>query len=321
MKFWLGVTDTSWYHYLRECNPEEANFWQPGGHHQAFKVIAKGAPFLFKLKSPYNAIGGIGFFSTQAFLPLTVAWDAFGDRNGCETYSNFKKLIDIYRQKAGATYSINPTIGCLILSNPIFFNDEEFISLPENWKGSIVQGKSYDDKEPIGERLWNDIQIRLKNRNFFEGEYYGISQLQLEEGLYDSPQYRENVLSRVRIGQGAFRVMVTEAYHGRCALTGEHTLPVLEAAHIRPFSESGPHLISNGLLLRSDLHKLFDDGYITITPDLRLEVSSRLKQEFNNGIIYYKMHGRKLLVLPSPGRDAPNKSFLEWHNENVYRAG
>ena len=51
---------------------------------------------------------------------------------------------------------------------------------------------------------------------------------------------------------------MTDAYERRCAVTGEKTLPVLEAAHIRPYALLGPHRVNNGLLLRSDLHKLFD---------------------------------------------------------------
>lgn len=148
--------------------PEEINFWQPSGHHQEFKVIEKGAPFLFKLKSPYNAIGGVGFYSTQAFLPISVAWEAFNARNGCETFTEFKNIIYRYRQKAGNLFSINPAIGCLILSNPIFFHDDNLVALPENWSGSIVQGKSYDDREPIGALLWNEIQQKLEQVRFFD---------------------------------------------------------------------------------------------------------------------------------------------------------
>ena len=82
------------------------------------------------------------------------------------------------------------------------------------------------------------------------------------------------------MGQGAFRVLVTDAYTRRCSVTGERTLPVLEAAHIKPFAVAGPHIISNGLLFRSDVHKLFDTGYLTITSDHKTEVSRRIKEEF-----------------------------------------
>ncbi len=88
MKFYLGVTDNNWYKYLSSINPEDVNFWQPGGTVH-FKVLTPGAPFLFKLKSPLNAIGGLGFFSSHTFLPVTIAWDAFKNRNGCETFDEF----------------------------------------------------------------------------------------------------------------------------------------------------------------------------------------------------------------------------------------
>jgi hypothetical protein len=61
MKFYLGVTDTNWYKFLASQNREDVNFWQPGGNTN-FKLLPSGATFLFKLKFPTNAIGGIGFF-------------------------------------------------------------------------------------------------------------------------------------------------------------------------------------------------------------------------------------------------------------------
>jgi len=67
----------------------------------------------------------------------------------------------------------------------------------------------------------------------------------------------------------------------------------LEAAHIKPYEKSGPHLVSNGLLLRSDIHKLFDMGYLTVTSDYHIEVSPRIKEQFENGRDYYKFHGNK----------------------------
>ncbi len=86
-------------------------------------------------------------------------------------------------------------------------------------------------------------------------------------------RYGEPVLMRPRLGQAAFRVAITYAYERACAVTHEHSLPVLEAAHIVPYAQGGVHEVSNGLLLRSDLHRLFDLGYVTVTPELHLEVS------------------------------------------------
>jgi putative restriction endonuclease len=137
-----------------------------------------------------------------------------------------------------------------------------------------------------------------------------------DEERHDRPEY----LVKGRLGQGAFRVLVTDAYKRRCAITGERTLPVLDAAHIKPYADSGPNLVENGLLLRSDLHKLFDIGYVTVTPDFRVEVSAKIKEEYENGREYYSHHGQRLLIIPESAKDKPSKQFLEWHNQNRFVA-
>lgn len=91
----------------------------------------------------------------------------------------------------------------------------------------------------------------------------------------------------------------------------------MEAAHIRPYDAEGPHRTQNGLLLRADLHKLFDRGLITVTPECRVEVSPRIKEEYENGREYYRFHGQGLFKVPA-GSNAPDPEFLRWHNENRY---
>ena len=121
-----------------------------------------------------------------------------------------------------------------------------------------------------------------------------------------------------RLGQGAFRVLVADAYLRRCAITGERTLPALEAAHIRPYTDEGPHLVSNGMLLRSDLHHLFDQGYLTVTLDFRVEVSRCIREEFENGRDYCAMHGQPLRVLPKTENEHSAREFLEWHQDHRF---
>jgi putative restriction endonuclease len=122
-----------------------------------------------------------------------------------------------------------------------------------------------------------------------------------------------------RLGQGSFRIVVTDAYERRCALTGERTLPVLDAAHIKPYSVHRRHEISNGILMRSDLHRLFDEGYITIDPlDRRIQVSSRIRQEFENGKDYYKLHGQRVRE-PKQIVYRPLAENLEYHAGTIYR--
>jgi putative restriction endonuclease len=313
MKFYLGVTDNYWYKYLSQINPEDVNFWQPGGSVN-FKVIPSGAPFLFKLKSPLNVIGVIGFFSSHTFLPMSIAWDAFKNRNGCDTFDEFSKMIINYRRDK---FNINPTIGCIVLTNPLFFKREDWIQVPEDWGKSIVQGKSYDTVDEIGRKLWIKIELMINKYLVTRSIDEGKSQLILEEP--SSPAYGKSILTKVRLGQGAFRILVTDAYTRRCSITGEKTLPVLEAAHIKPYSESGPHFISNAILLRSDMHKLFDCGYLTITKNHKIEVSSKIKEEFQNGKEYYQFHGKDLMFLPKRDMDKPSANYIDWHNSNIYR--
>ena len=211
----------------------------------------------------------------------------------------------------------NPVIGCIVLTNPIFFKKEDWIEIPQNWSNSIVQGKSYSTDEAIGSAIWDKLNLLLQ-KYFSAQEFEGQkSQLILEES--DAPAYGFSILQKVRLGQGAFRVLVTDSYNRRCSITGEKTLPVLEAAHIKPYAESGPHYISNGILLRSDMHKLFDSGYLTVTNDLTVEVSKRIKEEFENGKEYYQYHGKSLLYLPSRDIDKPAVKYLEWHNNTIYK--
>jgi putative restriction endonuclease len=65
------------------------------------------------------------------------------------------------------------------------------------------------------------------------------------------------------------------------------------------------------------VHTLFDRGYITVTPDYRVEVSRRIKEEFENGHEYYATHGT-LIQLPERADLRPSRDFLEWHNEARY---
>lgn len=312
MVFFLGVTDLTWFTFLKNSKPEEANFWQPGGN-SSFKILAPGAPFLFKLKSPINAIAGLGFFSSHTFLPVSIAWDTFGQSNGCSSRDELLQMILKYRQEKT---DLNPTIGCVILTNPIFFDEKDWIQTPADWSPYIVKGKSYETGIGLGRELWEKVE-ELMERYLYAVVPEEKSQLLLDNK--ESPAYGRSILTKVRLGQGAFRILVTDAYNRRCAISGERTLPVLEAAHIKPYSQSGPHFIANSLLLRSDLHKLFDFGYLTLTKELKIEVSRRIKVEFENGKDYYRYHGLPIANLPGKAENIPSPIYLDWHNQKCFK--
>jgi putative restriction endonuclease len=60
---------------------DEVNFWQPGGG-TPFRALESGEPFLFKLHSPHDYIVGGGFFAHSTSLPVSLAWEVFGEKNG-----------------------------------------------------------------------------------------------------------------------------------------------------------------------------------------------------------------------------------------------
>ncbi|MGE5545091.1 MAG: HNH endonuclease [Bacillota bacterium] len=308
MKLYIGVTDNNWYNFLAEHQPDEVNFWRPGG--QPFKVLEPGGMFLFKLHSPLDFIAGGGFFVRYSRLPVSLAWDAFQHKNGTADYLTFLRMIRRYRTVAPT--EPDPVIGCIILTSPFFFERSEWIPVPPDWKPNIVQGKSYDTSSFIGKSLMRQVEEKL-HRLQFTGFNHDTAWAEGESDRYGAAQ-----IVYPRLGQGAFRVVVTEAYNRRCAITGEKTLPVLEAAHIKPYSQQGPHHPTNGILLRKDLHTLFDRGYMTVSPDFRIEVSRRIKEDFGNGRDYYALHGNKLLEVPQKAIERPSREFLEWHNQNRY---
>jgi hypothetical protein len=78
------------------------------------------------------------------------------------------------------------------------------------------------------------------------------------------------------------------------------------------------HYVRNGLLLRSDVHRPFDAGFITVTPDLHVEASGRMRADFDDGENYVKLHGGRIRVPDRPDTQ-PDPDALRWHNENVYR--
>ncbi len=312
MRMYVGVTDTKWYQFLAKLKPEEVNFWQPGGR-QVFKALLPGELFLFKLHSPINRIVGGAFFVRHTFLPVSLAWDAFRENNGMPDFASFRQSIHSYRRTDVKTVP-DPTIGCIVLSSPFFFSEDEWVLVPDDWKPNIVQGKSYDIATPIGASLYAKVRACL------QGQHWGDLAGNVVRDGSPAPRYGAEQVITPRLGQGAFRVMVTEAYHRRCAVTGEKTLPVLDAAHIRPYAQDGPHAVSNGLLLRQDIHTLFDRGYLTVNEEFRIEVSRHIKEDYGNGREYYALHGKPLSVLPETVGDQPSKDYLLWHNENVFLA-
>jgi putative restriction endonuclease len=303
VSIFVGVTDQDWFDYLSVAQPDEVNYWAPSGRAN-FRALQSGELFLFKLHAPRNLIVGGGVFSHASNVPLSLAWEAFGSKNGVESLAEMRLRIARYRRDDALVADRSDlVIGCRILTSPFFWPQELWIPVPESWAPNIVVGRGYDTNYADGSMLWQSVLDRPSALS---------SPQKPEPGRYGTP-----VLVKPRLGQGAFRMLVTDAYDRRCAVSGEKTLPILDAAHIRSYADGGAHEGANGLLLRTDIHKLFDLGYVSVDEDRRFVVSRRLKEDFDNGKHYYDLHGTALRP-PTIPTAAPAAEALTWHRESRF---
>lgn len=310
LKIYVGVTDWAWYDFLRDGNYEEVNFWKPSG--RSFRAIDEGDLFLFKMKSTHGGkIAGGGFFTKYLTMTVDWAWRAFGNENGVVNLAQLSDTIDRYRMRNRMAHE-SSNIGCIILNDVFYFDESDWFAAPGDWK-AIVSGKSFSLDTVEGRWLYEQTEIRRRGVALNP-----VQEMRIDVGALDEEERYARSLTRHRLGQGAFRALVADAYHNRCAISGERTMPVLQAAHIRPYSKEGPHAVPNGLLLRSDIHTLFDAGYITVTPNLTVKVSRRVHDDFGNGRMYYAFQGECLTVIPDESRNKPLRDYLEWHNDCVY---
>lgn len=309
----VALTDQRWYEFLRGLATggrlDEVNFWRPLAQTE-FRSLVPGEPFFFRLKRPHNAIAGYGFFTHSTRIPIQLAWDAFGQRNGDPTFERFLSRIAEYRQESPAETALGTReVTCLILREAHFLPDGQWITWEESreWHKNIVAFKRYDLASGHG------ILLAGLLANAEPAELAPRFEL-----LVQDERLRRELTEAAREGQGAFRVRVLDAYGRRCAITGERALPVLDASHIQPYRGPASNHVQNGLALRADIHRLFDIGYVTVTPEHRFEVSRRLKEDFQNGEPYYRLAGTKL-TLPHDPAQRPSRQALEWHASSVFR--
>lgn len=331
MRIVVGVTDNRWAAFLRD-HPTitEVNFWQPSPH--GFRALPEGGPFLFKTKRPdsyrgidipgYALVGG-GFFEEYYRMPVSEAWSLWGTGNGVSSETELLQRVHAYRPRKNAQRDPDPEIGCIVLRNVFFAERGDELPQPPNWSQNNVTLEGY---EIMGRERKSDSEYVLQAFQLLQigarVDFRWDADLRQVDLDWRGPKYGEPVLVHPRMGQGHFRRAVEEAYDFRCAVTGSKTYPSLEAAHILDYAhESSIHAVSNALLLRSDVHALYDRGYLGIDPDLRLRVSPQLREHGWNGVEFYEQEsaGFKIRV-PDDERLRPRREALEWHFTNRFRA-
>lgn len=309
VKAYVGVTDGEWYRHLA-AQPAggEVNFWRPSGGRR-FGALSLGEPFFFKSHHPHNRVVGGGFYSGFVPLRISEAWEMFGLGNGARTLEEMRARVGGYRRQPLTAHE-DPVIGCVLVRDTRFFPADTAAAPPPEFASNIVQGKGYDLADSRWSTYFSQLLHRVLDANI---------QLDLKQSWrLDGPVFGDPRLTPQRLGQQAFQAVVLDAYDRRCAVTGDKIRPTLQAAHILPLPSGGEHRLDNGVLLRSDVHTLYDRGYLGFDTHHRLLVSPRLRAEFGNGEQFYSRVGQTI-ALPERRADRPGKQFLEWHLDTVFQ--
>ena len=223
-----------------------------------------------------------------------------GKRNGCESKEELRRKITLYLEKnskqnlkeEGDDYKI----GCIVLSNCEFWENGEYLNIEDfnlSFPKEVVKLKYFDEDDLIKNSL------SLPEKKDFE--------------LVSAVRERfENVTTTKRDGQARFKRRMLEIYSNKCCISGEEIPELLDAAHIQPYINNSSNHIQNGLLLRKDLHTLFDNGLLSISQNYTISLSPLIKSK------YYLDFKEKSLSLPANNRDYPSKQALKLR-EDMFR--
>ncbi len=193
-----------------------------------------------------------------------------------------------------------------------------WVDLPGRLTGSELrslcqQPKSQQSIRPLDTRALLDA---LKSKGVTDW----LALLATRRPMTINGEGHADAVVRVRRGQASFRAMLLAKYANTCAVLGSQPEETLEACHLYSYAEVGKHAEHGGLLLRRDIHQLFDMGRVAINPDtLKLDVDPTLGQ-FSD---YARLHGSSLAITPSSQqrkwlgqhwrqhRDDPADSFVD----------
>ncbi len=297
--FVIAPTDNTWFQFLRDTELNSfVNFWTPTPWN--IKKLNQGERWYFLLKSPIRQLGGFGEFYEYKNLTTNEAWKEFGKRNGCVDKAQFINRIQNYIDKnsesfGGKSIDVNTyQIGCIVLVNCQYWDEEKYLR-PEDFQidfaAQVVKYKYFDQYDPFTIQIDGSHNFNLVNepREDFKRE---VSQ---------------------RKGQSEFKGKILKAYENKCCITGEACPELLEAAHLQSYLTESSNHIQNGVLLRVDLHRLYDSGLLFIDSHYIVHISSLIQS------ITYQQYNGQRISLPDNPNSYPSKESLELKRPNFRR--
>ena len=310
---YVGITDTNWMKFIKEQKNNIGryiNFWTPGT--KTFKAIQSGELFLFKLhakksKGENGEIVGGAYFDGFEQMSVPEAWNRFGYGNGTTSQFELKSAIDEYRVRNNMDR--NADIGCIVLRDPFFFEEDKWIESPTDWGKSIVSGKKYDISEGIGYELYQRVAAMINDN----ADEIIISDIEADADKLQILGKERETFIKARVNQSVFRERLLNKYDS-CCLCKVSNPKFLIASHIKPWadSENNEKLdADNGFLLCPNHDALFDSGYISFDKNGAIMISEELGQV---DAIFMNVDKNMKISLSSK-----NKKYLEYHRNNIFK--
>lgn len=262
----------------------------PTGTEKPFRILAEA----------FSLLPNVPLTLEEIYFGIEAGWrPGDGDPLVAVRQAELLQIPPTPRRRLRAILKILVELGAIKVSDGRWIADSNEIL------DAIISGTAVNDKvlqqPPVAEIVQPTAEIS-------EAEVLAIKTGEFES--IDPQIIKERVLRSitVRRGQPRFRAKLLKLYNGRCAISNYDAPEALEAAHVLAVSQDGTHEARNGLLLRADLHTLFDLHLIGVNPaDWTVVVSNSLA-----ATSYGKFGGRKV-SLPAGLLDRPAAANLQQH--------
>lgn len=200
-----------------------------------------------------------------------------------------------------------------------------FASLDPSLKARGIKGAANTSK--LDKEIWNeffshwDILPYKSEKLLAQFECTTVEQLNHipEDELPKEGKVREQIV-KVRVNQSFFRSSILAAYNNTCCITGINQTEFLIAGHIRPWGIDEKNRLNprNGIAINALHDKAFEAGFITITPEYTIKISSQiLKQKNQYSFNFFGKFENQKIILPS--RFLPDVEFLKYHNNERFK--
>lgn len=196
---------------------------------------------------------------------------------------------------------------------------------PELKKRGIV---GLANASKLDEEIWNEFNGNWEDLAFesenvlaqFEGKDILKKTIESEDMFQFADGIEKERIVKTRVNQNFFRQTVLSAHDFSCCITGINIPELLVASHIIPWSKAEKDRLNprNGLCLNAFHDKAFDRGLLTITPDFKIKISSKILSKPSIPVENWltNFEGKSIII---PERFVPMESFLEYHNRNIFQ--